>query len=43
MFVERGSTNAWASKTSPGVMYVVRPNTVPSASYQVNIYAIGKV
>lgn len=43
MFVERGSTNAWASKTSPGVMYVVRPNTVPSASYQVNIYALGKV
>lgn len=43
MFVERGSTSAWASKTSPGVMYVVRPNTVPSASYQVNIYAIGKV
>ena len=43
MFVERGSTSAWASKISPGVMYVVRPNTVPSASYQVNIYAIGKV
>ena len=43
MFVERGSTDAWASKTSPGVMYVVRPNTVPSASYQVNIYALGKV
>ena len=43
MFVERGSSSSWSTTTNPGKIFAVRPNTVPSATYKVSIYAIGKV
>lgn len=43
MFVEQGSASSWATTTSPGKMFAVRPNTAPSATYKVSIYVIGKV
>lgn len=42
MFVERGSSSSWSTTTNPGKIFAVRPNTVPSATYKVSIYAIGK-
>ena len=43
MFVERGSSSSWSTTTNPRKIFAVRPNTVPSATYKVSIYAIGKV
>ena len=43
MFVERGSSSSWSTTTNPGKIFAVRPNTVPSATYKISIYAIGKV
>ena len=43
MFVERGSSRSWSTTTNPGKIFAVRPNTVPSATYKISIYAIGKV
>ena len=43
MFVERGTPSAWTTTTSPGKIFAVRPNTAPSATYKISIYAIGKV
>ena len=43
MFVEQGSASSWATTTNPGKIFAVRPNTAPSATYKVSIYAIGKV
>ena len=42
MFVERGSSSSWSTTINPGKIFAVRPNTVPSATYKVSIYAIGK-
>ena len=43
MFVERGSSSSWSTTTNPGKIFAVRPNTAPSATYKISIYAIGKV
>lgn len=42
-FVERATPSAWATKSHPGKIYIVRPMTTSSSTYQVSIYAIGKV
>lgn len=43
LFIERGNSSAWATVSSPGKMYAVRPKSTASTTYKVGIYAIGKV
>lgn len=43
LFIERGNSSAWATVSSPGKMYAVRPMSTASTTYKVGIYAIGKV
>ena len=43
MLIERGSQYGWATESSPGLMWVIRPVSTNNGIYRVNIYAIGKV
>ena len=43
LFIERGNSSAWATVSSPGKMYAVRPKSTESTTYKVGIYVIGKV
>ena len=43
LFIERGNSSAWATVSSPGKMYAVRPKSTASTTYKAGIYAIGKV